>query len=97
MFPAKSVDCGCSALQAVAPERVLAYLVGTDLEAKMPRLALTDRFIATCKADGSPQSDYFDDRTPGLALRVTAGGHKAWSFLFSSPRDGKRARLTLGT
>jgi integrase len=32
-----------------------------------------------------------------LALRVTEQGHRSWSFLFTSPRDGKRARATLGT
>ena len=63
----------------------------------MPRLALTDRFVATCKADGTPQTDYFDSHTPGLALRVSAGGHKAWTFHFTAPGNGKRARATIGT
>ena len=51
----------------------------------MPRLALTDRFVAGAKAGTTPQIDYFDSKTPGLALRVSSGGHKAWSFLFTAP------------
>jgi integrase len=64
----------------------------------VPRLALTDRFVATCKAArGQPQTDYFDHRTPGLALRVSKRGHKAWSFIFTAPGNGKRARETFAT
>ncbi len=62
----------------------------------MPRIALTDRFIAGAKAKGAPQLDYFDAGTPGLALRVSANGVKTWSFIFTSPKDGKRSRMTLG-
>jgi integrase len=62
----------------------------------MPRLALTERFVAGCKADGI-QTDYFDRQTTGLALRVSHRGHKAWTLIFTSPQDGKRARLTLGS
>jgi integrase len=64
----------------------------------VPRLALTDRFVANCKAArGQPQTDYFDERTPGLALRVSEQGHKAWSFIFTAPGSGKRARIACGT
>jgi integrase len=62
----------------------------------MPKLELSDRFIATLK----PQeiaADYFDSKARGLNLRVTPTGVKAWSVMFTSPRDGKRARLSLGT
>jgi integrase len=62
----------------------------------MPRIALTDRFCASAKPLGG-RVDYFDTTVKGLSLRVTEGGHRSWSFLFSSPRDGKRARATLGT
>jgi integrase len=62
----------------------------------MPRVALTDRFCSSAKALGS-QTDYFDKTVPGLALRITDRGHRSWSFLFTSPRDGKRARATIGT
>jgi integrase len=60
----------------------------------VPRLVLTDRFVAGVRA--TERADYFDEKTPGLALRVSAGRHKAWTFHFTSPKDGKRARLTLG-
>lgn len=60
------------------------------------RVALTDRFCAGAKALGASQVDYFDEGTAGLALRVTGEGIKAWSFIFTSPKSGKRARLTLG-
>lgn len=63
----------------------------------MPRVALTDRFIASAKPQGEDaQTDYFDAGTTGLALRVTAR-QKTWTFNFTSPKDDKRARLTLGT
>jgi Arm DNA-binding domain len=63
----------------------------------MPKVALTDRFVANAKAQGVPQLDYFDGGTPGLALRVSSRGRKTWTFHYTSPRDGKRARLTIGT
>jgi integrase len=64
----------------------------------MPRLALTDRFVAGAKTrPRQPQTDYFDSNTPGLALRVTGGGHRAWSLIFTAPDNGKRARMALGT
>ncbi len=61
----------------------------------MPSLQLTDRYCQTAKAD--EQTDYFDAHTKGLALRVTPAGHKAWIFLFTSPKTSKRARMTFGT
>jgi integrase len=63
----------------------------------MPRLALTDRFVLGAKSDQKPQTDFFDSKTPGLALRVSNGGHKAWTFLFTGPDTGKRTRITLGS
>ena len=63
----------------------------------MPRLALTDRFVATCKPGDLPQIDYFDQKTPGLALRIAASGRKSWTFHFTTPSNDKRARLGLGT
>ena len=43
------------------------------------------------------RTDYFDETVSGLALRVTALGHRSWSFCFTSPRDGKWSRATIGT
>lgn len=62
----------------------------------MPRVALTDRFCSTAKPMGT-RTDYFDVTVHGLALRVTESGHRSWSYLFTSPRDDKRARATIGT
>lgn len=57
----------------------------------MPVLSLTDRFVTSAK----PGPEYFDDTVKGLALRVSSGGHKAWTFHFTT--GGKRARVTLGS
>jgi integrase len=58
---------------------------------------LTDRFCAAAKPLRGARTDYFDETVSGLALRVTAHGHRSWSFCFTSPRDGKWARATIGT
>jgi integrase len=60
------------------------------------RVSLTDRFVASAKAVGAPQADYFDEGSPGLALRVSKGGRKTWTYIFTSPKDDRRARLTIG-
>jgi integrase len=63
----------------------------------MPRVALTDRFVASAKAKDAPQVDYFDEHTVGLALRVSEAGKRSWTLHFTSPKDHKRARMTLGS
>jgi integrase len=55
------------------------------------KVQLTDRFCAHAKS-AEPQTDYFDETVTGLALRVTAGGTKAWTLLYGTPRR----RVTLG-
>jgi integrase len=55
------------------------------------KLQLTDRFCQHAKST-EPQTDYFDASIPGLALRVTSRGTKAWTFLHGTPRR----RITLG-
>ena len=62
----------------------------------MPTVALTDRFCSTAKPL-SGRTDYFDATVQGLALRVTEHGHRSWCFHYRAPRDGKRARATIGT
>jgi integrase len=57
----------------------------------MMRVALTDRFVSAAKA-----GDYFDAKTVGLNLRVTPRGVKSWFAVFTSPKNGKRARVRLG-
>jgi integrase len=63
----------------------------------MARVALTDRMILHAKANGAPQADFFDEKEPGLALRVSATGRKSWCFFYTRPGDGKRARITVGS
>jgi integrase len=60
------------------------------------RIKLTDRFCDSAKPDKTGRTDFFDTVVTGLALRTWQGG-KSWSVHFTAPRDGKRARLTLGT
>jgi len=68
------------------------HLLGGDV---MPRRALTDRFCASAKAaEGEVQTDYYDESSPGLALRVS-GRSKTWTYFFTW--SGRRVRMTLGT
>ena len=62
----------------------------------MPTVNLTDRFCSTAKPIGAKRTDYFDATVQGLALRVTEHGRRSWCFHYRSPRDGKRARATIG-
>lgn len=62
----------------------------------MPTVTLTDRFCTGAKPLAGKRTDYFDAVAQGLALRVTEQGHRSWCFHFRSPRDGKRARATIG-
>jgi integrase len=59
------------------------------------RVLLTDRFVAGVRPSAQ-RADYFDEKVVGLALRVSATGHKAWSVHLTSPRDGRRIRHSLG-
>jgi integrase len=63
----------------------------------MPKIALTDRFCATAKPLTGSRTDFFDESITGLTLRVTESGRRTWTYHFTSPHDGKRARLTIGT
>jgi hypothetical protein len=60
------------------------------------RIALTDRFCAAAKAAGAVQADFFDEKTVGLCLRVSAARRKTWCLVYTSPRDGERVRIGLG-
>src|SRR5581483_6735730 len=59
----------------------------------MPRVSLTDRFVASARSPS--RVVYFDTKTRGLALRVTPAGAKTWSFLYRA--GGPPKWLTLGT
>jgi integrase len=62
----------------------------------MPTVRMTDRFVAAAKAsDVTRLAEFYDEVTSGLVLRVTRGA-KTWSFFYTSPASGKRARVGLG-
>lgn len=63
----------------------------------MPRVNLTDRFVAGAKPLAGARVEYFDVGCKGLSLRVGGSGHKSWTFHFRTPGEGKRARVQLGT
>jgi integrase len=63
----------------------------------MPRRLLTDKFCQHAKAlADQAQTDYFDEETTGLALRVSSSGRKTWTLHYTGA-DAKRIRLGLGT
>ena len=60
----------------------------------MPRRHLTVAAVSRIKSPTSGQVDHFDAGYPGLALRVSYGGAKAWVYFYRL--YGKQKRLTLG-
>jgi integrase len=56
--------------------------------------ALTDAAVNRIKPPSSGQADHFDIGYPGLALRVSYGGTRAWVFFFRL--HGKLHRMSLG-
>jgi integrase len=61
----------------------------------MPRITLTDRFVAGVKPSGNGDKDYPDRLVCGLRLRVFASGIKGWAFRYAA--SDRHARLALGT
>jgi integrase len=61
----------------------------------VPPRKLTDLFVERVKPPARGRDAHFDASFPGLALRVTANGHKSW-VLFYRLRGVQRG-LTLGT
>jgi integrase len=59
------------------------------------RVELTDRFIATIKANTI--TDFFDAKTKGLSLRVAPTGSKSWAVMYTVPGSDRRARMVLGS
>jgi len=57
---------------------------------------LTDRFVQIVAAPASGRAVYIDDDAPGLELRVSADGRKAWSIRYR-PKGAERKRETNGT
>ena len=60
----------------------------------MPQIPFSDRKIASLKPPTQGQDEYFDANTPGLGIRVSYGGSKAWflKYLYK----GKQRRINLG-
>lgn len=61
----------------------------------MPRLVLTDKAVASAKADAGSRLELWDLRTPGLCLRVTDRGVRTWFYRYRTP-DGRQPRYTIG-
>jgi len=55
---------------------------------------LTAAAVERIRAPATGQTDHFDQGYPGLALRVSYGGAKAWVYFYRL--YGKQKRLTLG-
>lgn len=59
----------------------------------MRRLRLTKASIEALKAPASGYELYWDDKTPGLGIRITASGAK--SFIYQRRVNGRTRRITL--
>jgi integrase len=57
---------------------------------------LTTQGARAAKAVGGKQTPYPDGQVPGLELRVSASGRKAWSFRYRTTAGAQR-RVSLGT
>ena len=60
----------------------------------MPTRSLTVASVARIKPPKAGQADYFDKGYPGLALRVSYGGAKAWVYFYRL--HSKLRRMSLG-
>jgi integrase len=58
----------------------------------MPTVKFTARTCETLRPSAQ-LIDYFDEDTPGLHLRVSPSGVKAWSFVYRSNRRQRRLKL----
>ncbi|MGM0583390.1 MAG: tyrosine-type recombinase/integrase [Pseudomonadota bacterium] len=61
----------------------------------MPKRALTAAAVERLKPPQTGQVDHFDAGYPGLALRISYGGRRAWVFVYRL--HGKQRRMSLGT
>jgi integrase len=61
----------------------------------LPRRSLTAASVERIKPPDKGQVELFDKGYPGLALRVSYGGGKSWSFFYRMA--GKLRRMKLGT
>jgi integrase len=56
--------------------------------------SITAAFADKKKPPQTGQIDYFDRTYPGLALRISCGGRKSWTYTYRA--HGKQRRMTLG-
>lgn len=61
----------------------------------MARSNLTDKLVRTCQAQPGERLELWDEKVPGLHLRVTDRGVKTWVVRYRAG-DGRQPRLTLG-
>jgi integrase len=61
----------------------------------MPTVTLTDRAVQAAKAEKGKRLELWDAKCPGLCLRVSENGSKAWVYRYRTA-DGRQPRLKLG-
>lgn len=61
----------------------------------MPQL-MTAQWVDRLKAPEDARVEYFDEKVPGLILRVTSKGKKSWYVLYRVKGDNTRRRTGLG-
>ncbi len=61
----------------------------------MAKVRLTDKYVASVKANAGVRLEVFDQDVRGLILRVTPAGRKSWVFRYRTA-DGVQRRHALG-
>ena len=56
----------------------------------------TDREVQSARSQGK-RAEYRIKGAKNLLLRITPSGAKTWTFLYASPSNGKRSKLSLGS
>lgn len=84
---------------AHAPRTYGAPKIWPLFERNIPvaREEFTAHYLRNLSSKGEAQTECWDAHTAGLSIRVTKAGKKTWTFTYTSPRDGKRARISMGT
>ncbi len=62
----------------------------------MPKISMTPQKLKSLKAIEGKRTEYQDNKTEGLGLRVTPTGAKSWFMLYYRQSDKKKRRVTLG-
>ncbi len=61
----------------------------------MPRKSFTAQWVENV-ASTDRRIDYFDQKLPGLGLRVSPSGVKSWFYMYRPKGNSRKARMTLG-